>query len=88
MLRSFAHPVACCCAEFETGQTFSKRTQQCWSIGQHCCVRSYAALQVLLTGLNGNESILRESIVVRFTRLHIATVQSAEFVVLCFPGIN
>ena len=23
MLRPFAHPVACCCAKFETGQTFS-----------------------------------------------------------------
>ena len=23
MLRPFAHPVACCCAQFETGQTFS-----------------------------------------------------------------
>ena len=48
-------------------------------------VRLHVALQVLLTGLNGNESILRESIVVRFTRLRIATVQNAAFVVLCFP---
>ena len=23
MLRPFPHPVACCCAKFETGQTFS-----------------------------------------------------------------
>ena len=23
MLSPFAHPVACCCAKFETGQTFS-----------------------------------------------------------------
>ena len=23
MLRPFAHPVACCCANFEMGQTFS-----------------------------------------------------------------
>jgi len=49
-------------------------------------VRISVALQVLLTCLNGNEIILRESIVVRFTRLRIATVQNAVFVVLCFPG--
>ena len=26
MLRPFAHPVACCCAKFETGQTFQPTT--------------------------------------------------------------
>ena len=26
MLRQFAHPVACCCAKFETGQTFQSTT--------------------------------------------------------------
>ena len=43
MLRPVAHPVACCCAKFETGQTLSKQlptflllrnrrsvAQQCW----------------------------------------------------------
>ena len=43
MLRPFPHPVACCCAKFETGQTFQpttpnisfvlwspKRSAQCW----------------------------------------------------------
>ena len=39
MLRPFAHPVACCCAMLETGQTFSpwKRTQQLPTLlGQQC----------------------------------------------------
>ena len=26
MLRPFAHPVGCCCAKFETGQTFQPTT--------------------------------------------------------------
>ena len=26
MLRPFAHPVVCCCAKFETGQTFQPTT--------------------------------------------------------------
>ena len=33
MLRPFAHPVACCCAKFETGLLFRDRrsvVQQCW----------------------------------------------------------
>ena len=42
MLRPFAHPVACCCAKFETGQTFSpvqtnatllaSNSQNCWEL--------------------------------------------------------
>ena len=42
MLRPFAHPVACCCAKFETGQTFSPvqtdvtllayNSQHCWEL--------------------------------------------------------
>ena len=42
MLRPFAHPVACCCAKFETGQTLSpvqtdarlltNNSQQCWDL--------------------------------------------------------
>ena len=34
MLRPFAHPVACCCAKFETGQTFQPTTPNIffWSV--------------------------------------------------------
>ena len=28
LLRPFAHPVACCCAKFETGQTLSYKIQR------------------------------------------------------------
>ena len=86
MLRSFAHPLLHVVAQSLKPVKLSANGRN--NVGQfvqHCCVRSHVALQVLLTGLNGNESILRESIVVRFTRLHIATVQNAAFVVLCFP---
>ena len=42
MLRPFAHPVGCCCAKFETGQTFTLvqtnatllayNSQHCWEL--------------------------------------------------------
>ena len=39
MLRPFAHPVACCCAKFETGQTFQPTTPNIsfvpWSPKRH-----------------------------------------------------
>ena len=49
--------VACCCAKFETGHTFSPvqtdapGTQHCWlttpNIVGSCCVRLHVALEVL-----------------------------------------
>ena len=45
MFRPFAHPVACCCAKFETGQTFSyvQTGTTATNIVGGCCVRLHVA---------------------------------------------
>ena len=42
-LHTLLHVVACCCAKFETGQTFSYVQTDATS----CCVRLYVSLSVL-----------------------------------------
>ena len=62
MMRSFAHPVACYCAKFETGQnlTLCKRMQQLPSVlgvvGQQCFVRLHGALDIKQSRLKPREN--------------------------------
>ena len=53
MLRPFAHPVACCCGKFETGQTFELPTFLLDSFAQlfkHCWGQARNKLAVELKG--------------------------------------
>ena len=62
MLRPFAHPVACCCAKFETGQNLAscKRMQQLPSmlgvVGQQSFVRLHGALDIKQSRLMPREN--------------------------------
>ena len=53
MLRPFAHPVACCCAKFETGQTFQPTTPNISlfldrrSVAQQCWIRSHSSSNIV-----------------------------------------
>ena len=62
LLRPFAHPVACCCAKFETGQNLAscKRMQQLPSmlgvVGQQSFVRLHGALDIKQSRLMPREN--------------------------------
>ena len=53
MLRPFPHPVACCCAKFETGQTFQPTTPNIFlfhdrrSVAQQCWIRLHSSSNIV-----------------------------------------
>ena len=53
MLRPFAHPVACCCAKFETSQTFQPTTPKFLlfcdhrSVAQQCWIRLHSSSNIV-----------------------------------------
>ena len=63
MLRPFAHPVACCCAEFETSQLFAtcKQMQQLPKmlgvLGQKCFVRLHGTLNSFESAQRSSENL-------------------------------
>ena len=84
MLRPFAHPVACCCAKFETGQTFGQQlptfllfcdrrsvAQQCW-IRLHSSSNIVGATHHCQHASNNSQHCWRNNVGSCCARLHAA----------------